>query len=108
MDNVADAGWTSARRRVNGVELRVAEAGPVAGPLVILLHGFPDGWSTWRRQIGPLAERGFRVVAPEQRGYGRSDKPPGTTAYRLDALVADVVGLADAAGRRSVRLVGHD
>ncbi len=99
---------TSARRPVNGVALHVVEAGPEAGPLVILLHGFPEFWWGWRKQIGPLAEAGCRVIVPDQRGYNLSDKPGGVRAYHLDSLAADVVGLADAYGRRSFRLVGHD
>ena len=103
-----ETGWSSTRHRVNGVDLHVVEAGPAAGPLVVLLHGFPDFWWTWRRQIGPLVARGHRVVVPDQRGYNLSGKPSGVAAYALDALVADVVGLADAYGRASFRLVGHD
>jgi pimeloyl-ACP methyl ester carboxylesterase len=90
------------------VRLRVAEAGPPDGPPVLLLHGFPEPWSGWRHQLGPLAEAGFRVLAPDQRGYGASEKPPGVAAYALDRLVADVVALADAAGAGPVALVGHD
>jgi pimeloyl-ACP methyl ester carboxylesterase len=75
---------------------------------VILLHGFPEHWYGWRRQIGPLADAGFRVLAPDGRGYNRSDKPTGVGAYGLDTLVADVLGLADALGRERVSLVGHD
>lgn len=95
-------------RRVNGLNLHMIEAGPPNGPLVILLHGFPDFWWGWRHQIGPLAARGFRVIVPDGRGYNLSDKPPGLDAYHLDALAADVAGLADACGRQTFRLVGHD
>ena len=98
----------SARRRTGDIALQVTEAGPEDGPLVILLHGFPDAWWTWERQIGPLAVAGFRVVIPDLRGYNRSDKPPGVAAYTLDKLAADIVGLADAYERRTFRLVGHD
>lgn len=84
------------------------EAGPQDGPLVVLLHGFPEFWWGWRHQIAPLAERGLRVVVPDQRGYNRSDKPAGAAAYALDTLVADVSGLAHSYGRSSFRLVGHD
>lgn len=99
----------SGRRLVaNGVALHVVEVGPEDGPLVILLHGFPEFWYGWRRQIGPLATAGFRVASPDQRGYNLSAKPAGVRAYDLDILAADIVGLADALGRDRVSLVGHD
>ena len=69
-----------------GLRLHVAMAGPVDGPLVVLLHGFPEFWYGWRHQIAALAEAGLRVVAPDQRGYNLSDKPAGIAAYRLDTL----------------------
>ena len=94
--------------QVNGTTLHCVETGPKDGPLVILLHGFPEFWWGWRHQIGPLAEAGFRVLVPDQRGYHLSDKPEGRHAYALDILAQDVIGLADALGRRSVHLVGHD
>ena len=93
---------------VNGVSLYTVEAGPADGPLVILLHGFPEFSYGWRHQIGPLAAAGFRVVVPDQRGYGRSDKPEGIDAYRLPILGADVLALAEACGRERFHLVGHD
>jgi len=83
------------RIATNGIHLHVAGAGPSDGPLVVLLHGFPEFWYGWRNQIAPLAERGFHVVAPDKRGYNLSDKPKGVGAYDLDQLAADVVGLAD-------------
>jgi pimeloyl-ACP methyl ester carboxylesterase len=92
----------------NGVRLRVATAGPSDGPLVILLHGFPEGSYGWRRQIAPLAEAGYRVLAPDQRGYGGSEKPKGVSAYSLDTLVADVLGLIDASGHSRATVIGHD
>lgn len=92
----------------NGMQLHVAEAGPAEGPLVVLLHGFPEFWFEWREQIGPLAEAGFRVVAPDQRGYNLSSKPKGVTAYRLDALANDIFALASALGRQRFSVVGHD
>ena len=92
----------------NGIHLNVAEAGPEDGPLVILLHGFPESWYGWRHQIDPLARAGYRVVAPDQRGYGGSDKPAGVASYRLDALVADLVGLVAAYGRDRAAVIGHD
>jgi pimeloyl-ACP methyl ester carboxylesterase len=96
------------RIRTNGIELHVACAGPEAGPLIVLLHGFPEFWYAWRAHIEPLAARGFRVVAPDMRGYNLSDKPHGISAYRIDHLVRDVVGLIDAAGRTTAVIVGHD
>lgn len=103
-----EAGWTSGKRQVNGLSLHVVEAGPADGPLLVLLHGFPEFWWGWRRQITPLAEQGYRVVVPDMRGYNRSDAPQGVAAYRLDALVADVAALADGYGADRFRLVGHD
>jgi pimeloyl-ACP methyl ester carboxylesterase len=96
------------RRRVGGVTLHMIEAGPEDGPLVILLHGFPEFWWGWRYQIAPLVEAGFRVIVPDQRGYNLSEKPQGRRAYDLDILAQDVIGLADAVGRTSFSLVGHD
>ena len=96
------------RRHVNGLTLEVAEAGPADGPLVILLHGFPDLWQGWRLQISPLVESGFRVLLPNQRGYGRSDKPAKISGYDLDVLAEDVAALAATEGRSTFRLVGHD
>lgn len=93
---------------VNGIGLYAVEAGPADGPLVILLHGFPEFSYGWRHQIGPLTASGFRVVVPDQRGYGRSDKPESLDAYRLSELGADVLALASACGRETFRLVGHD
>jgi epoxide hydrolase 4 len=96
------------RRRANGISLSCVEAGPQDGPLVLLLHGFPEFWYGWRNQIGPLARAGYRVVAPNQRGYAESDKPKGIGSYDLDCLAADVVGLADSLGRERFAVVGHD
>src|SRR5258705_13986661 len=91
---------------VGDVKLHYVETGE--GPLVVLLHGFPEFWYGWRRQIAPLAASGLRVVAPDQRGYNLSDKPAGIAAYCLDTLAGDVLGLADALGREQVAVVGHD
>ena len=93
---------------VNGIRLHAAQAGPPDGPLIILLHGFPEFWYGWQRQIGPLAAAGYRVLAPDQRGYNLSDKPRRLSGYRLDTLADDVVALIDQAGRDRVLLVGHD
>src|SRR5258708_6359701 len=93
---------------VNGVSLHMAQAGPADGPLVVLLHGFPEFWFEWRDYFEPLAQAGFRVVAPDQRGYNLSSKPQGAAAYRLDLLADDIFALADALGRKTFRVVGHD
>jgi pimeloyl-ACP methyl ester carboxylesterase len=92
----------------NGVHLHAVEAGPAGGPLLILLHGFPEFWYGWRRQIEPFAAAGFHVVVPDQRGYDLSDKPEGIATYNLDTLARDVVGLIDEAGAAKAWVVGHD
>ena len=92
----------------NGLEFHAVSAGPADGPLVVLLHGFPEFSYGWRRQIPALAEAGLRVVAPDQRGYNRSSKPAGIAAYTLDVLANDAFGLADALGRERFAVVGHD
>jgi pimeloyl-ACP methyl ester carboxylesterase len=93
---------------VDGVRLHVALAGPTRGPLVILLHGFPEFWYAWRHQIEPLAAGGLRVAAPDQRGYGLSAKPTVIRDYRLDVLAEDVLALASALGHERFCIVGHD
>jgi pimeloyl-ACP methyl ester carboxylesterase len=93
---------------VNGLELHTIVAGPLDGPLVILLHGFPECWYTWRKQVKPLVEAGYRVVVPDQRGYNLSDKPQGVHNYRVDALASDIVELIRSFGRESAIVVGHD
>jgi pimeloyl-ACP methyl ester carboxylesterase len=102
------AGATERLVPTNGVRLHVVEAGPSNGPPVVLLHGFPELWYGWRRQIGPLAEAGLRLILPDQRGYNTSDKPAGVGAYRIGTLAADVVGLLDAARIERAAIVGHD
>jgi pimeloyl-ACP methyl ester carboxylesterase len=92
----------------NGIRLHVVQAGPKSGPLVILLHGFPEFWYGWRHQIAYLAAAGYRIWLPDQRGYNLSDKPKGIGAYNLDRLADDVIGLIDAAGQQKALLVGHD
>lgn len=92
----------------NNIKLHVVVAGPEKGAVVILLHGFPEFWWGWRHQIPVLAEAGFRVIAPDQRGYNLSDKPKDIAAYNLDELAADVIGLIDHFGQDHVYLVGHD
>ncbi len=93
---------------VGEVSLHTVIAGPEDGPPVILLHGFPEFWYAWRGPMAVLARAGFRVIVPDQRGYNRSEKPPGVAAYRIDKLVADVVGLAKALGYEQVDLAAHD
>ena len=92
----------------NGIRLHVLQDGPKDGPLVILLHGFPEFSYGWRQQIPFLASAGYQVWAPDQRGYNLSDKPDGIAAYSINELAADVVGLIDASGRKQVFLIGHD
>lgn len=92
----------------NGVRLNILQDGPETGPLVILLHGFPEFSYGWKKQISYLASAGYRVWAPDQRGYNLSDKPNGIAAYSLDELANDVIGLIDAAGQKTAYLVGHD
>ena len=94
--------------RVNGITLHTAVAGPANGPAVILLHGFPEFWYGWRRQIPALAAAGFRVWVPDQRGYNLSDKPRELADYRQSVLAGDILGLIDAIGQERVYLAGHD
>jgi pimeloyl-ACP methyl ester carboxylesterase len=89
-----------------GIRMHVAEAGPADGPPVVLLHGWPQHWWCWRGVIPPLAEAGFRVLAPDLRGSGWSDAPPG--AYDKEQLASDVLALLDALGIEQATLVGHD
>lgn len=92
----------------NGLRLHVVQCGPTDGPLVLLLHGFPEFWYSWRAQLPALAAAGYRVWAPDQRGYNLSDKPAKIEAYALPTLAADIIGLLDAAGRRQAFIIGHD
>jgi epoxide hydrolase 4 len=102
--------WTHREGRVNGVRLHWVEQGE--GPLVVLLHGFPEFWYAWRRQIPALAAAGFRAVAPDLRGYNLSDKPRGVRAYRIEALLGDLEGLIGHLGAEQgetrAHVVGHD
>ena len=90
----------------NGIQMHIAEAG--AGPLVVLLHGFPEGWYSWRRQLVALAQAGFHAVAPDQRGYGQTDAPDDIAAYAMAQLVGDVIGLLAALEETRAVVVGHD
>nr|WP_277541951.1 alpha/beta fold hydrolase [Halomicroarcula sp. FL173] len=103
-----DGPWRHDTVETNGVRLHAVTAGPEDGDLVVLLHGFPEFWYAWRHQIPALAEAGYRVVAPDMRGYNRSEKPAGVDAYHIDELVGDVAGLVDAFDRTSAHVVGHD
>ena len=91
-----------------GVRLNAVVAGPEDGPPVVLLHGFPEFWYGWRHHIGPLAAAGFRVIALDQRGYNRSDKPPAVKDYALDLLADDVVAVLDHMAIARAAVVGHD
>ena len=90
------------------VSLQAVAAGPHDGPVIVLLHGFPEFWYAWRRQIEPLAAAGFRVIVSEQRGYNLSGKPDGVSAYALTELVSDVIAIADQLGREKIFIAGHD
>ncbi|KAL6599829.1 hypothetical protein ACP70R_045480 [Stipagrostis hirtigluma subsp. patula] len=97
--------WTAA---VNGISLHVAERGPADGPAVLLLHGFPELWLSWRHQMAALAARGFRALAPDLRGYGDSDAPADPAAYSIFHIVGDLVALLDHLRLPKVFVVGHD
>jgi pimeloyl-ACP methyl ester carboxylesterase len=101
---LVDGPWTHRDINANGIRLHVAEAG--TGPLVLLLHGFPEFWWSWRHQLVAVADAGYHVVAPDLRGYGASDKPP--RGYDGPTLASDVAGLVRALGERDAVVVGHD
>ena len=90
----------------NGFRMHVAEQG--SGPLIVLCHGFPESWYSWRHQLRALAKAGFQVVAPDMRGYGQTDRPEEIEKYTLLHLVGDMVGLLDALGAESAVIAGHD
>lgn len=90
----------------NGIRMHIAEQG--SGPLVLLCHGWPESWYSWRHQLAALAEAGFRAVAPDQRGYGQTDRPEAIDQYTLLHLVGDLVGLLDALGAPNAVVAGHD
>jgi pimeloyl-ACP methyl ester carboxylesterase len=91
---------------VNDIKIHIAEAG--AGPLVVLCHGFPESWYSWRHQIKALSESGYHVVAPDMRGYGQTDRPNAIDQYSLFHLVGDIVGLVNAIGDKQAVVIGHD
>lgn len=90
----------------NGINMRIAEMGK--GPLVILVHGWPESWYSWRHQLKALADAGYHAVAPDMRGYGKTDKPEAVEAYDIHQVTADLVGIVDAMGEKDAMLVGHD
>jgi pimeloyl-ACP methyl ester carboxylesterase len=90
------------------VGLHAVAAGPEDGRVVILLHGFPEFWYSWHKQIEPLAAAGFRVIVPDQRGYNLSSKPAGVASYAFSELVSDVIAIADQLGQEKIFLAGHD
>ena len=90
----------------NGINMHIAEAGE--GPLVLLLHGFPELWYSWRHQLPALAAAGYHAVAPDVRGYGRTDAPAAIESYNMLNHTADIVGILDALGERTAVVVGHD
>jgi pimeloyl-ACP methyl ester carboxylesterase len=96
------------QRRIatNGIELNIAEQGE--GPLILLIHGFPESWYSWRHQFAPLAAAGYHVVAPDMRGYGKSDKPTEIERYNQVEVVNDVIGLISALGHETAVVIGHD
>lgn len=107
-EGVPHASLEQHRVDTNGITLHVVQAGPVAGPVAILLHGFPEFWMGWTHQIDALVNEGYRVWIPDQRGYNTSDKPAGVAAYALDVLVDDALGLVRASGRDRITLLAHD
>ncbi len=90
------------------VRLHAIAGGPEDGPVVVLLHGFPEFWYGWHRQIASLTAAGFRVIIPDQRGYNLSSKPSSVAAYALTELVSDVIAIADQLGKEKIFLTGHD
>jgi pimeloyl-ACP methyl ester carboxylesterase len=100
------ASVTERRLQANGLTFNLAEAG--SGPPVLLLHGFPDCWRLWRHQVPALADAGHRVLAPDLRGFGGTDKPERVEDYKMRTLVGDAVGLLDALGVDRAAVVGHD
>jgi len=92
--------------KTNGISLNIVEQGQ--GPLVLLCHGFPESWYSWRQQVNALAEAGFHVVAPDMRGYGKSDRPEAIDQYTIFHLVGDLVGLLDGLEAPTAVIIGHD
>jgi epoxide hydrolase A/B len=90
----------------NGIDMHFAEQG--AGPLVLLCHGFPEGWYSWRDQLAALASAGYRAVAPDMRGYGRTEAPPAISSYTILDIVGDMIALVSQLGEKQAVIVGHD
>jgi pimeloyl-ACP methyl ester carboxylesterase len=90
----------------NGIKMQIAEAGE--GPLVVLCHGWPESWYSWRHQLKALAAAGYHAVAPDMRGYGQTDKPEAIDQYTLFHLTGDMVGVVGALGQKEAAIVGHD
>jgi pimeloyl-ACP methyl ester carboxylesterase len=90
----------------NGIRMHLAERGE--GPLVVLCHGWPESWYSWRHQMAALADAGYRAVAPDQRGYGQTDAPQAIEAYHILHLTADIVGMVHALGQEQAVIAGHD
>ena len=92
--------------KTNGIQMHIAEQGE--GPLVLLCHGFPESWYSWRHQLKALADAGYHAVAPDMRGYGQTDRPDALDQYTLLHLVGDMVGVLDALGEQAAVIAGHD
>jgi pimeloyl-ACP methyl ester carboxylesterase len=92
--------------QANGIKMRIAEQG--SGPLIVLLHGWPESWYSWRYQLPALAKAGYHVVAPDMRGYGSTDAPPSIEDYTIQKLTGDIAGLIDALGEKKAIVIGHD
>jgi len=107
-DPLADVSVTHEDVVVNGVRLHCVTAGPEDGDAVVCLHGFPEFWYSWRYQLPALVEAGYRVVAPDMRGYNTSEKPRGVDAYAIGELLGDVLGLIDHYGDGRAHVVAHD
>ncbi len=99
---------TSSFYHVQNVRMHVMQAGPEDGPAMVFLHGFPEFWYGWRKQMDAFAGQGWRVIVPDQRGYNLSDKPADISSYRLDILAGDVLALLDVLGVEQAVVVGHD
>ena len=101
-------GITLSTHRVNNSTYRIASAGPMAGPLVLFLHGWPESWFAWRHQMQALSKEGYRCVAPDMKGYGGTDAPQDTKEYSITEIRDDMVALVHHLGYQACFLVGHD
>ena len=107
MEQAPVEGVTFRMIETNGIAMRIAEAG-TGEETVLLVHGWPESWYSWRHQIPALVEAGYRVVVPEMRGYGKTDAPEDVNSYDIKSLAADMVGVLDAVGVEKAHIVGHD